>query len=598
MGLGYLTLAIKSEQDKYLTGNPSFTFFKSVYKRHTNFAIDYQFVNLVGDSSRSLGKKLYVEIPKNGDLLHRMYLSLDIETTSDDLKKITPLAYNLVEHIDLFLGGQRVDRHYGSWLHIWHELNETSDKQTALGEMISNHPIEASSKNRIYIPLRFWFNNNVGCALPLIALQYSDVKFEIKLANKDTVDRYAENATDPLEDTRDENMNISQIQLLCEFIHLDSEERRLFASNSHEYLITQLQTSLHNPVKLFKNEKRAAYEKINHKTQLRFNHPVTELVWTFQDSNGAIFKNKNDLFNYYNKGILSTNYWNNFKVGHEQMIGASLVLNGKEMTEELPASFYRNIQHFQFYNGCNLKNLNDNLYNENLSLTPAKQYIDYTKGSGIYKYSLCLTPGNPQPSGSLNFSNLETAELKYRLLRKTPFIETSVRVSSPYNVDDLDQGDAGYGNFNLQTNVTVFDGFISSGNSPNLSLGDRVLLKDQVNQSENGIYNVIQGDGGAGQLRLDMDNTFKESIKKSPVLITVKNTNFTNQSTQNNKTFIAYLKNGITTLPADIKIEEYSDASGTVANKFDLQSKVLTIYAVNYNILRIMSGMSSVLFSN
>ena len=241
-----------------------------------------------------------------------MYLSLDIDTTSDNLKKITPLAYNLVEHIDLFLGGQRVDRHYGSWLHIWHELNETSDKQTALGEMISNHP-ESSNKNRVYIPLRFWFNNNVGCALPLIALQYSDVKFEIKLANKDIVDRYAENASDPLENTRDENVNISQIQLLCEFIHLDSEERRLFASNSHEYLITQLQTSLHNPVKLFKNEKRDAYEKINHKTQLRFNHPVTELVWTFQDSNAAIFKNKSELFNYYNKGILSTNYWNGFK---------------------------------------------------------------------------------------------------------------------------------------------------------------------------------------------------------------------------------------------------------------------------------------------
>ena len=102
--------------------------------------------------------------------------------------------------------------------------------------------------------MRFWFNNNVGCALPLIALQYSDVKFEIKLANKDTVDRYAKNASDPLEDTRDENVNISQIQLLCEFIHLDSEERRLFAS-SHEYLITQLQTSLHNPVKLFKKMK-------------------------------------------------------------------------------------------------------------------------------------------------------------------------------------------------------------------------------------------------------------------------------------------------------------------------------------------------------
>ena len=90
--------------------------------------------------------------------------------------------------------------------------------------------------------------------------------------------------------------------------------------SSHEYLITQLQTSLHNPVKLFKNEKRDAYEKINHKTQLRFNHPVTELVWTFQDSNAAIYKNNSTLLNYYNKGILSTNYWNSFKVGHEQMI--------------------------------------------------------------------------------------------------------------------------------------------------------------------------------------------------------------------------------------------------------------------------------------
>ena len=583
MGLGYLTLAIKSEQDKYLTGNPSFTFFKSVYKRHTNFAIDYQFVNLVGDSSRSLGKKLYVEIPKNGDLLHRMYLSLDIETTSDNLKKITPLAYNLVEHIDLFLGGQRVDRHYGSWLHIWHELNETSDKQTALGEMISNHPIESSSKNRVYIPLRFWFNNNVGCALPLIALQYSDVKFEIKLANKDTVDRYAENTSDPLEDTRDENVNISQIQLLCEFIHLDSEERRLFASNSHEYLITQLQTSLHNPVKLFKNEKRDAYEKINHKTQLRFNHPVTELVWTFQDSNAVIYKNNSDLFNYYNKGILSTNYWNSFKVGHEQMIGASLVLNGKEMTEELPASFYRNIQHFQFYNGCNLKNLNDNFFNAGLSTAPAKEYIDYSKGSGIYKYSLCLTPGNPQPSGSLNFSNLETAELKYRLLRKTPFAETTVLVSSSDS----------NGDFNLGAAINSFDGYVPSATNNTLSENDRVLLKHQTNADENGIY-IVQFDQ-----TLVMDNTFKELIKKGPVLITVKNASDAKQnSSENNKTFIAYLKNGITELPNDIKVEEYSDASGTVATNFDLQSKVLTIYAVNYNILRIMSGMSSVLFSN
>ena len=239
-----------------------------------------------------------------------------------------------------------------------------------------------------------------------------------------------------------------------------------------------------------------------------------------------------------------------------------------------------------------MKNLNDNFFNAGLSTAPAKEYTDYSKGSGIYKYSLCLTPGNPQPSGSLNFSNLETAELKYRLFRKTPFEETTVRVSSPFNDGVNEPGD-----FPLNTNVTTFDGFISSGDSPNLSVGDRVLLKDQNTLRENGIYNVIAGEGD-GELKLEIDNTFNESIKKGPVLITVKNTNSLNESTNNNKTFIAYLEHNTKILPNPIKVEEYSYASGTVVTNFDLQSKVLTIYAVNYNILRIMSGMSSVLFSN
>ena len=213
---------------------------------------------------------------------------------------------------------------------------------------------------------------------------------------------------------------------------------------------------------------------------------------------------------------------------------------------------------------------------------PAKEYIDYTKGSGIYKYSLCLTPGNPQPSGSLNFSNLETAELKYRLIRKTPFAETTVLVSSPYKADPN-------GNFDLNDNVQSFDDYQPNG-SLNLSPGDRVLLKNQPNPAENGIY-VVQGD-----LKLLMDEGFKNLVKKGPVLVKIVNdVNAPGKSDNNGKTFITYLKNGIITLQ-DVIVEEYSDASGTIANKFDLQSKVLTIYAVNHNILRIMSGMSSVLF--
>ena len=100
MGLGYLTLAIQSDQDKYLTGNPEFTFFKSVYKRHTNFAIDYQFANFVGDANNAFGKKLYLDIPKNGDLLHQTHLVIDI-SGADGFKNITPTAYSFIDYIDL-----------------------------------------------------------------------------------------------------------------------------------------------------------------------------------------------------------------------------------------------------------------------------------------------------------------------------------------------------------------------------------------------------------------------------------------------------------------------------------------------------------------
>ena len=172
MGLGYLILSIKSEQDKYLTGNPQFTFFKSVYKRHTAFAVDYQYISFVGDASNAFGKKIYIDVPKNGDLLHRMYLVLDVSGVNG-LRNITPTAYSYIDYLDLFIGGQRVDRHYGSWLQIWHELFESND--VALGKLTSSQPL-AGNTNKLYVPLRFWFNNNVGLSLPLIALQYNDIK--------------------------------------------------------------------------------------------------------------------------------------------------------------------------------------------------------------------------------------------------------------------------------------------------------------------------------------------------------------------------------------------------------------------------------------
>ena len=128
-------------------------------------------------------------MPKNGDLLYRTYLALKVEG-NNNLSDVVPLAYSLIDYIDLFIGGQRIDRHYGSWLRIWHELNVTSEKQLALSDMVGIH--STSNSKLLHIPLRFWFNNNIGTALPLLALQYNDVKIDIKFNNPDEVNVYSE----------------------------------------------------------------------------------------------------------------------------------------------------------------------------------------------------------------------------------------------------------------------------------------------------------------------------------------------------------------------------------------------------------------------
>ena len=573
MGLGYLTLATKSEQDKYLTGNPQFTFFKGVYKKHTNFATDYQYVNLIGDTNNSLGKKLYLELPKNGDLLHRAYLAVNV-TGGNNLNDVVPLAYSLIEYIDLFIGGKRVDRHYGSWLRIWHELYASSEKQLALSEMVSVH--NTSDSKLLHIPLRFWFNNHIGSALPLLALQYNDVKLDIKFNSKSDVSTYCEyNNGGSSTKVNDDTFNISNVQVLCEYIHLDTEERRLFMSNSHEYLITQVQTSLNNPVNLFHNTTTENFEKMVHKTDLRFNHPVKELIWSFQDSNGLISRVNDFLKDYKSKGVLDYNYWNGFNVGKDQLISANLVLNGKDMSEELPGSFFRNLQHYQYHSGVRLKSITNNNSSQE---RPIERFTKYDKGTGIYSYSFALTPEEYQPSGSLNFSNLESAQLKYKLHRE-PYPSIIVDYATGGNNNTFTTYDSNTQEF---TGVTTIDNV-----APNN--GDVILVKDQAsgNEHQNGIYTFVS----PNVLKRHADYTVTaDYLRHNPFGVNVK-LNQSSQSVNSGKKFLVNIKeNGV--LDTDgIKVYELNESF------FRLNSKKLTIYAVNYNVFRIMSGMGSLLFS-
>jgi hypothetical protein len=416
MGLGYMLLAVKSEQDNYLIGNPQFTFFKSVYKKHTNFALDNIFLNFVGDnaSNNYLGRKIYLDIPKNGDLVHRMYLYIDFKRSdpSGILTDLSVLAYSFIEYIEIFIGGQSIDKLTGEWLQLWHELNQDKRKELALANMVSNH--NGTNANSLYIPLRFWFNNDIGLALPLIALQYNDVRIEVKFNSVDTVQTYSKDLSGNTVDSQ--AITINKIQMLTEYIHLDTEERRLFVSNPHEYLITQLQTSLQNSIPLYLNEADATYQRNNIKIDLRFNHPVKELLWTVQDSHAILLSSDASVVGKWAPlGIFQYNYWRNYTPGQDQLISAILVLNGKDMTEEIPSGFYRNVQQYQYHNGYGMNYINN--FSAISPTTPQLLSTDLTKGSGVYSYSFALKPDEFQPSGSLNFSQLENSQLKFKIYR-------------------------------------------------------------------------------------------------------------------------------------------------------------------------------------
>ena len=273
MGGGLMQLVAYGSQDIYLTGNPQITFFKVVYRRHTNFSVEP--IQQVFNGVANWGKSVSATISRNGDLLHRMYITItlpDVLTTSnaaDQFRWLNWLGHIIVQQAEIEIGGQRIDRHYGHWLHIWNELTQTSGHQAGYATMVGNVPrlvqssIDSIPSITLYVPLRFWFNRNVGLALPLIALQYHDVKLNLQLAN--VGDCYWSSTGVRVPGA------LGDVKLWVDYIYLDTDERRRFAQASHEYLIEQLQFNGDMPI-------NSSIEQL----KMAFNHPVKEVIWTIQ----------------------------------------------------------------------------------------------------------------------------------------------------------------------------------------------------------------------------------------------------------------------------------------------------------------------------
>ena len=250
MGAGLIQLAAYGSQDIYLTGNPQITFFKIVYRRHTNFSMEIAEQSISGTPSNSGISD--IKISRIGDLLTKIYI-----TSTSNTADITN-GSAILSQADIEIGGQLIDRQKVEWMNIYNELTIPRSKSHAFKYMIGDHGHNGEGTvdgvRMIQVPLNFWFCKSPGLALPLIALQYHEVNLKINWGNPS-----------------DSNM-VAHAKVYCDYIYLDIDERKRFAQVSHEYLIEQVQSQSMNG---------------SGKERLNFNHPVKEIIWTSPNYNNV-----------------------------------------------------------------------------------------------------------------------------------------------------------------------------------------------------------------------------------------------------------------------------------------------------------------------
>jgi hypothetical protein len=364
MGGGLMQLVAYGAQDIYLTGNPQITFFKVVYRRHTNFAmesIQQTWNGTVGNDNRVTSV-----ISRNGDLVGKLFLQ--VAKLAFHATACANPGNSLIDNVELEIGGQQIDKHYGHWMETWAELTEpnSSRKSATQGIGLANQAVGTpyqlmamsggvlgagtAADTDHYVPLFFWFCRNPGLALPLIALQYHEVKVNLTFANA----------------TTGQKITGTDINLWADYIYLDTDERRRFAQVSHEYLIEQVQYDS-------EAANAAAVSK-----DLNFNHPVKELIWTGQGATaGATTSIATPI------AITAASEW-------------SLKLNGHDRFAARPLTYFTRCQVWQYHTGPggSLPTTLHNICNDSIAV-----------------YSFALKPEEHQPSGTCNFSRIDNAQL-------------------------------------------------------------------------------------------------------------------------------------------------------------------------------------------
>jgi len=353
MSGGLLQLVAYGSQDVYLSGNPSISFFKSIYRRYTSFALEA--IQCTFSGSVGFGKRTTVTVPRNGDLLHTIYVEVTMKKHASNESHFP--AEQLLKEVELEIGGQRIDKLYSDWLRVHSELYHSSDEKAAYRRMVDFEDPSAGGDagvvKRFYVPLTFFFCKSPSLALPLVALQYHEVRLNITF---ESATNMAANGIDTsVEPTAD---------LYATFIYLDSSERKRFSQSSHEYLVTVTQFTGAETI-----SPGASTRTTN--IRLNMNHPVKQLAWVLKGSNHGSFT----------VGPRGTDNdrW-------AALSSAKLQLNGHDRFDERKGSYFNTAQPYE--------------------------HMKTKQVAGVYSYSFALRPSEVvQPSGSCNFSRIDNATL-------------------------------------------------------------------------------------------------------------------------------------------------------------------------------------------
>jgi len=369
MGGGLLQLVAYGAQDAYLSGNPQITFWRGLFKRHTNFAMEPFRVNLTGQAV--WGSKHSAILGRHADLVSSSYIELEVDDSNQTIYDTVDgfaASYNFLEYAEIDIGGQVIDRQYGEFLLLWGNLAHSTDQRSNMSAMVkldgANGTCGTSGRttrrNIVFIPLMFFFCRNPGAALPLIALQYHEVKINILWNKPQLIFKSVTNGAI-------DYVNPSQANLIVDYVYLDVEERRRMAQESHEYLIEQTQF----------NETKGM-TSAQQRVDLTFNHPVKELIWVTQLSSrrNCRFISRAD------PQVQVTPF-----TYDDIIYNCALQLNGQDRVPSLPGRYYRAVQAFQHHSGTNVQ--------------------------GAYSYSFAIKPEEHQPSGTCNFSRIDTATLVF-----------------------------------------------------------------------------------------------------------------------------------------------------------------------------------------